>query len=146
MIDNLVATLKQEQLDDDHKKEYCTVRLDTSDDKRKSLEQELSDISAAIASAEESIATLKQDIKALEAGIKSLDQSVAEATANRKAEHQEYTELIASNSAAKEVLGFAKNRLAKFYTPRMYKGPAKRELTTADRIAVNNGGTAPPTP
>ena len=68
-------------------------------------------MAAAIASAEESIATLKVEIAALKAGIKALDKSVAEATENRKAEHAEYNELVASNSAAKEVLLFAKKQI-----------------------------------
>jgi len=145
MIDNMVATLKKEQFDDDHKKEYCTVQLDSADDKKKSLEHRLSDIGSAIANAKESISTLAAEIQSLNAGIKALDKSVAEATEGRRSEHQEYTESMASNSAAKDVLGFAKNRLAKFYQPKMYKAPAKRELTSGERIAVNMGGTAPPT-
>merc|ERR1719203_1126549 len=38
MIDDMVAMLKQEQLDDEHKKEYCELQFDESDDKKKSLE------------------------------------------------------------------------------------------------------------
>merc|ERR1719284_1946164 len=38
MIDEMVAMLKQEQLDDEHKKEYCELQFDESDDKKKSLE------------------------------------------------------------------------------------------------------------
>merc|ERR1719352_1999710 len=34
----------------------------------------------------------------------------------------------------------------KFYNPTQYKAPPKRELSAEDRIVVNNGGTAPPTP
>jgi len=33
LIDELVATLKQEQLEDDNKKEYCAAQFDLSDDK-----------------------------------------------------------------------------------------------------------------
>ena len=49
--------------------------------------------------------------EALEKAIKNLDKSVSEATETRKEEHEDFTELMASNSAAKELLGFAKNRL-----------------------------------
>ncbi len=38
MIDDMVALLKQEQLDDDHKKEYCIGQFDLADDKKKALE------------------------------------------------------------------------------------------------------------
>uniref|UniRef100_A0A7S2ACH2 Uncharacterized protein n=1 Tax=Alexandrium andersonii TaxID=327968 RepID=A0A7S2ACH2_9DINO len=146
MIDGMVATLKTEQTDDDHKKEYCGVQFDQSDDKKKGLERMVADAETAIAKAEEGIATLKDEAAALTAGVKALDKSVAEATEQRKTENVEFTELMASDSAAKELLGFAKNRLNKFYNPKLYKPPAKRELSREDRIAVNFGGTAPPTP
>merc|ERR1719333_1596300 len=52
---------------------------------------------------------------------------------------------MASDGAAKELLKFAQNRLNKFYNPKLYKAPPKRELTEEERIAVNNGGTLAPT-
>jgi len=52
---------------------------------------------------------------------------------------------MASDTAAKEVLGFAKNRLNKFYNPKLFKAAPKRELAREERIFVNNGGTPPPT-
>merc|ERR1719506_3427436 len=42
-------------------------------------------------------------------------------------------------------MGLAKNRLAKFYSPKMYKAPPKRELSEEERITVNMGGTLAPT-
>merc|ERR1719482_1913122 len=76
----------------------------------------------------EAIATFTEEIKALEDGIVSLDKSVAEATEQRKEENAEYTELMSSDAAAKELLGFAKNRLNKFYNPKLYKAPPKAVL------------------
>jgi len=146
MIDGMVDLLKKEQVEDDNKKEYCSMQLDNSDDKKKSLERTVSDEEAAIAAATEGIATLKKEIAALEAGVAALDKSVAEATEQRKEENKAFTDLMASDSAAKELLAFAKNRLNKFYNPALYKPPPKRELTREDRIVVNLGGTAPPTP
>merc|ERR1719409_1983743 len=52
---------------------------------------------------------------------------------------------MASDGAAKEILGFAKNRLNKFYNPKLYKAPPKRELTEDERITLNMGGTLAPT-
>jgi len=146
MIDGMVKNLKTEQVDDDHKKEYCGKQLDLADDKKKVLERSLSDSEAAIASAQDGVALLSTEIDAVETGIKAMDKSVAEATEQRKAEHETFEELMASNSASKELLGFAKNRLNKFYNPALYKPPPKRELAREDRIVVNLGGTAPPTP
>merc|ERR1712066_485319 len=124
MIDEMVANLKKEQVDDDNKKTYCAQQFDSSDDQKKALERKIGDLNSASALAQENIATLTEEIAALGAGIAELDRSVAEATGNRKAEHAEYNELIASNSAAKEVLGLAKNRLQKFYNPKLYKTTA----------------------
>mmetsp|Transcript_64502 Transcript_64502/g.165969 ORF Transcript_64502/g.165969 Transcript_64502/m.165969 type:complete len:717 (+) Transcript_64502:64-2214(+) len=145
MIGEMVATLKQEQLDDDHKVEYCNSQLDKADDKKKVFERKVADEETAIDNAKEAISTLTEEIAALEAGIKALDKEVAEATEQRKAEHKEFTKLMASDSAAKELLKFAKNRLDKFYNPKLYKAPPKRELTEAERISVANGGTLSPT-
>merc|ERR1711979_165950 len=105
----------------------------------------IEDTENSIASATEAISTLKDEIKALEAGIKALDKSVAEATEQRKSENVEYKDLMATDGAAKELLGFAKNRLNKFYNPKLYKAPPKRELSEQERIATNMGGEAPPT-
>merc|ERR1719162_2252232 len=145
MIDNMVKTLKTEQQDDDNKKEYCGNQLDSTDDAKKNLERKVADSEANAATAKDGIATLGEEIAALEAGVKALDKAVAEATEDRKAEHKEYTELMAQNSAAKELLGYAKNRLNKFYNPRLHKAAPKVELTREERIFVNNGGTPPPT-
>merc|ERR1719399_2472294 len=88
---------------------------------------------------------LSDEIKALEEGIVALDKSVAEATEQRKEENEEFTELMANDAAAKELLGFAKNRLNKFYNPKLYKPPPKRVLSEEDSIVVNMGGTLAPT-
>merc|ERR1719409_2683090 len=142
----MLEGLKKEQVDDDNKKEYCSVQFDSLDDKKKSLERSVSDAEKAIEDATEAIATLTSEIEALAASIKALDKSVAEASETRKEENEDYTTLIAQDTAAKELLGIAKNRLNKFYNPKLYKAPPKRELSEEDRIVVNMGGTAPPTP
>jgi len=146
MIDELSEVLKKEQVDDDNKKEYCSVQFDSLDDKKKALERSVSDSEKAIEDSKEAIATLTSEIEALAAGIKALDKSVAEASETRKEENADFTTLIAQDTAAKELLGVAKNRLNKFYNPKLYVAPPKRELSEEDRIVVNMGGTAPPTP
>jgi len=146
MIDTMVSTLKKEQTDDDDKKEYCTVQFDATSDKKKGLERTISDEETAAADAEETIGKVTEEIGSLEDAIKSLDKSVVEATEQRQKENKEFTELMASNTAAVDLIGLAKNRLNKFYNPALYKAPPKRQLSEEDRIAVSMGGTAPPTP
>jgi septal ring factor EnvC (AmiA/AmiB activator) len=139
MIDNMVAMLKQEQLDDEHKKEYCELQFDQSDDKKKSLEFTLEKTDTSMEKTEAGIAQAKEDIAALTAAIKALDESVATATSQRKDENEEYKALITSDSAAKELLAIAKNRLNQFYNPSLYKPPAKTELSAESRIVVSMG-------
>jgi len=143
MIDEMVANLKKEQIDDNDKKTYCAEQLDSSDDAKKSLEREIGNLDASIATGNEAIATLTEEIAALSAGIASLDKSVAEATQNRRAEHEEFNELIASDSAAKEILGLAKNRLNKFYNPKLYKTTAAPAFADVSEHA--NPGLPPAT-
>jgi len=145
MIDKMVALLKEEQLDDNHKQEYCVKQFDFADDKKKGLERSVSKLETAIADGKETIASLTEDIVALGDSIADLDKAVVEATANRQEENSDFQNLVASNSAAKELLAFAKNRLNKFYNPKLYKAPPKRELSEDERITLNMGGTLAPT-
>jgi len=146
MIDSMVKLLGEEQADDNHKKEYCEAQFDLSDDKKKELETSIAGIETLISDLEGAIATMADEMKALAASIESLDKSVAEATEQRKSEHEEYTEMMATDSAAKELLGFAKNRLNKFYNPTLYKAPPTTTLSMEDKLYVEGGGVLPTTP
>jgi chromosome segregation ATPase len=129
MIDDMVEVLAKEQSDDDHKKEYCTGQIDLIEDKAKELGHSIEDGETEMADAQETLKTVEEELATLQEGIKTLDKSVQEATEQRKKENAEFTELMASDTAAKEILEFAKNRLNKFYNPKLYKPPPKRELT-----------------
>jgi len=145
LIDELVVTLQKEQKEDDAKKDYCETEIDKTEDTKKVLENKVSDLETAIDDASENINNLKAEIEALDDGIRALDKEVEEATENRKEEHDDFTATYAGNAAAVDLLGFAKNRLNKFYNPSQYKAPPKRELSEEDQITVNMGGTLAPT-
>merc|ERR1719181_2308527 len=145
MISKLTESLHAEQADDDSKKEYCEAELDKLVDKKKLVEQEVADLETAIAETKEKIAATAEEIEALEAGIVQLDKDVAEATETRKEENEDFKTLMANDAAAKDVLGFAKNRLNKFYNPKLYKAPPKRQLTEEQQLTLNMGGTIAPT-
>merc|ERR1712079_835150 len=103
MIDDMVATLKIEQADDDAKKDYCAKEFDAADDKKKGLERAYADLETAIANAKEDIAKLAEEIDVLTAAIKELDKNVMEATEQKKEENEDYKDLMASDTAAKEL-------------------------------------------
>merc|ERR1719253_680372 len=146
LIDRMAGQLKVEQKMDDDKQAYCNAEFDSSDDQKKALERKVADATTAIMDSKEKLATLVDEIKALQAAVKELDSNVAEATATRQSENALYKQTLAENTAAKGLIEMAKNRMNKFYNPSLYKAAPKRELSEEDRIAVNMGGTAPPTP
>merc|ERR1719298_72415 len=88
---------------------------------------------------------MTSEIEALKEGIIKLDREVAEATMIRKEEHKEFEAELAASQAAMGLIDIAKNRLQKFYNPKLYKPPPKRELSEEERITLNMGGTLAPT-
>jgi septal ring factor EnvC (AmiA/AmiB activator) len=145
MIDEMIVLLGDEQKSDDDKKAYCEKEIDTAEDDKKLLEQTVGDLDKAIDTAKEDIATLGEEIAALLKGIKDLDNQVKEATATREEENAFYKQTMQEDSAAKEILKMAKNRLAKFYAPKLYKPPAKIEQSAEGRIYNSEMGNAAPT-
>jgi len=98
-------------------------------------------LTTAIENAKEDIAKLAEEIDVLKAAIKKLDKNVMEATEQRKEENEDFKTLMADDTAAKELMKFAKNRLNKFYNPKMVKAAALIELASEDRIVDNIAGT-----
>lgn len=147
LCDSMVAELKQEQQDDYNKKEYCDAQFDLADDKKKSLERKEKEAENAMAKAKEAIETLSDEISALEKGIKELDASVIEATEQRKEENQEYKDLMAADTKAKEVLKFAKKRLNQFYNPKLALTQAGQAGSSVlVEVGVHEIGKAAPGP
>lgn len=145
MIDDMVTLLGKEQADDDNKKEVCSMQIDRAEDDIKVLDTTISDLEKSIAEGKESIVTLADEIAALTDGLKQLDKDVAEQMDLRKEEHEDYVSALAANNAARDLIQFAKNRMQKFYNPKQYKAPPKRELSEDEQITVNMGGTLAPT-
>merc|ERR1719420_2741727 len=123
MIDGMIAELAQEQADDDKKRDWCNKEIHDVEQEVKGLNGEVSDVSADIEEKEDQLETLKSEIAALQKSNTDLDKSVAQATEQRQEEHAEYASTSASNQAALELIGMAKNRMNKFYAPSQYKAP-----------------------
>jgi len=119
MIDDMVALLAEEQSADEQKKDYCNYQIDAAEDKAKELARDAGDLEASIEERAAAIKELTADIALLNEGVAELDKSVTEATFQRKKENEEFTEVMSSDNAAKELLAFAKTRLQKFYAPKL---------------------------
>eukprot|EP00747_Dinoflagellata_sp_TGD_P159408 gnl/TRDRNA2_/TRDRNA2_177886_c3_seq15.p1 gnl/TRDRNA2_/TRDRNA2_177886_c3~~gnl/TRDRNA2_/TRDRNA2_177886_c3_seq15.p1 ORF type:complete len:690 (+),score=272.04 gnl/TRDRNA2_/TRDRNA2_177886_c3_seq15:93-2162(+) len=115
MIDDMVKLLGKEQEDDDSKKEYCKEKLDKTEDTLKEVQHDSADLEKDIKEAKSNLEQLESDIKALVDGIKDLDKSVTDATEQRKEENSDYKTAMAQNTAAKELIKMAKDRMAKVY-------------------------------
>merc|ERR1719243_161774 len=62
LIDDMVALLGKEQVEDDTKKEYCEGEIDKNEDIQKELELNIADLEKAITEETEMIATLTDEI------------------------------------------------------------------------------------
>ena len=120
-IDEMIALMKKEQSDDDSKKDYCNAEFESSADKIKATNKKIKELSGDVTAKKQAMEKIDEEVAALQAGVKELDAAITEATTNRQAEHAEYGDLVAGNSAAAELIGMAKNRLNKFYNPSLHK-------------------------
>merc|ERR1740130_1493852 len=123
--------------------EWCEAEFDASEDRSKDLTRQIGNTETQLGELDEAIKQTADEIAALKAGIAALDTAVAEATEQRKAEHKDWTETSAMNNGALQLLGVAKNRLNKFYNPKLHVAPQRRELTEEEQIYVNSGGADP---
>merc|ERR1719420_1359770 len=123
MIEGMIEMLTKEQSEDDEKKTFCTSELQAAEKEEKTQETAVHEVETNIAKKEDEHAEVKSEIEALETGIQALDKMVAEATEQRKEEHEDYTGVVSANSAALQLLEMATNRMQKFYNPSLYKAP-----------------------
>eukprot|EP00811_Abedinium_folium_P001323 NODE_11209_length_1301_cov_2.976150.p1 GENE.NODE_11209_length_1301_cov_2.976150~~NODE_11209_length_1301_cov_2.976150.p1 ORF type:complete len:307 (-),score=105.08 NODE_11209_length_1301_cov_2.976150:130-1050(-) len=108
---------------------------------KKTINNAIEDTERETAEAQDALAAAIEDIKTLTTGITTLDKEVTEAGEQRKAEHADFVSLMAADNAAKQLLEFAKNRMNKFYNPKLYVPPKKRQLSEDERITVALGAT-----
>merc|ERR1719316_869602 len=134
MIDGMLAVLAAEGADDEKHKVFCTAEFEKSADEKSATETEIAGLTSSIEELADEISTLGEDISTLTSGIQVLDKSVADATEQRKEEHAAYTESLALQETAIELIAKAKNRLQKFYNPTLYKAPPKVEMTMEEKI------------
>merc|ERR1719453_1715437 len=139
MIDNMSTLLGKEQADDDAQKSFCDKDFAKSADEKKATEEAIAASAASIAEMTDASATLASEVATLQDEIKALDKAVAEATEQRKEEHEDFVTYSTQNGAATQLIEKAKNRLNKFYRPNLYKEAPKQELTDEEKILASSG-------
>jgi hypothetical protein len=117
MIDNMVETIHDDDVNDEHKKEWCaneTTVMHQLESDKKALTEELTKKLEVL---ENELATLTEEIKTLTMEIEDLDADVFHATEQRKKEHKEFMAEYQNAAVAKGLVKKAAKRLEKFYSP-----------------------------
>jgi len=134
MIDDMVVLLGKDQTDDDKSKTFCEDELEKAGDEQKAATEKKAATEAKIAELTDAVDALAEEIATLQAEIKDLDKSVAQATEQRKEEHEDMLASTQLNEAAMGLIKKAQQRLQKFYNPTLYKAPPKTEDTMEEKI------------
>jgi len=134
MIDEMVAILTQDNKDDATQKDFCIAELEKTEREKAATDDKAASLASQIEETNDGIAQNAENIKSLQDGVAALDKDVAEATAQRKKEHEEYSETLKLSEVALELIAKAKNRLQKFYNPSLYKAPPKVEKSMEEKI------------
>jgi len=120
MIDNMVHVLHDEDVEDEHKKDWCTneteVTLNLQTEKQSLVEK----LKAELETMADELDQTNADIKVLEETIAALDKSVHDATEQRKKEHAEFVNAFATMDTARRLIDKAATRLNKFYNPKAH--------------------------
>lgn len=117
MIDNMVETLHEDDVNDEHKKDWCaneTTVMHQLESDKKALTEELT---KKLEQLDNELATLTEEIKTTTMEIEDLDADVFHATEQRKEEHKEFAAEFANADLAQSLVKKAAKRLEKFYSP-----------------------------
>merc|ERR1719201_2252809 len=128
-----MVVLESKEQDDDNKQQpWCNGEFDKSSHEEK---KEIDELEASAAADADAIEQTNEEVATLKVEIQELDKAVAEATEQRKDEHEDYVEMMQMSGVAMELVAKAKNRLNKFYNPVLYKAePVKKEMTMEEKI------------
>merc|ERR550537_3766 len=130
----MVVLLGKQQKEDDKQKVWCEDELEKATDEEAATKTKLAQVDAAISEQQDTISSAMEEISTLTSEIAELDKAVADATEQRKEDHQAYVEGVQMNEAAMGLVEKAKNRMQKFYNPTLYKAPPKKEMSMEDKI------------
>eukprot|EP00419_Tripos_fusus_P048778 CAMPEP_0172824022 /NCGR_PEP_ID=MMETSP1075-20121228/17723_1 /TAXON_ID=2916 /ORGANISM="Ceratium fusus, Strain PA161109" /LENGTH=690 /DNA_ID=CAMNT_0013665243 /DNA_START=13 /DNA_END=2085 /DNA_ORIENTATION=+ len=120
-IDRLVSNLEEEQKQDARKKVFCKNEIRKAEAEMKQNKRGIVAKEAVVDDTAADLEDLSVGLKELASSMKALDQEVAKATRERKAENVKYSEELASNNVAANLLETAISKLDKFFSKRRYK-------------------------
>merc|ERR1719316_2453402 len=119
MIDNMVETLHNDDVNDEHKKDFCANETVSFEQLYEDKQTEQAELEKSIEVLTDEIEQLHADIKLLEEQINTNDQNVLKATKQRKEEHFTFAQEFQAMDTAVQLIDKAANRLNAFYNPKM---------------------------
>merc|ERR1719453_1077865 len=128
MIDNMVEVLHNDDVEDEHKKQFCVNETESFTQLQADKEALDEELTATIEKLTEDLSELSTDIKVLEESIHTTDQDTLKATSLRKAEHQDFVESYTAMDTSMRLIDRAATKLQDVYSPKMMKG--KRDAVT----------------
>jgi hypothetical protein len=136
MIDGMIGVMHDEDVGDEHKKEWCTNETKVQHDVEAQKKDLIDKTSTEISEQEDELATTIAEIKGLTEKIAALEKMVHETTEDRKAQHQEFVDMFATSTTAIRLVKKAISRLEKFYSPEKY---AKEKKAVEDAALAKAG-------
>merc|ERR1719281_1392047 len=133
MIDNMVHVLHDEDVEDEHKKDWCSNETEVTENLNTEKQALVEKLKADLAAMSDSLEQTNTDIKTLEQTIAALDKQVHEATEQRKEEHAEFVNTFATMDTARRLIEKAATRLNKFYNPKAHQ--AKKDIVANEALA-----------
>jgi chromosome segregation ATPase len=114
-IDDMIATLKQQQADEVKKNDWCKSELQKNEMTTAKTEDRKADLQAKSAELESNIETLKQGIDDAKAQNAQMQVDLQRASEDRVKENLDFQKTVADQTATIEVLHKALDKLATFY-------------------------------
>jgi len=136
MVDDMVHVLHDEDVEDEHKKDFCANETETTLNLQTEKQNLVESLKASIEEMSDEVSDLSSQIKVLEEEIATNDKEVFEASELRQKEHKEFQDNFATMDTAKRLLDKAATRLHKFYSPEMH---AKKVKKVTDKALSDAG-------
>merc|ERR1719171_1385786 len=147
MITNMVHVLHDEDVGDEHKKDWCANETETTNALNVEKQELVEKLKADIESMTDELAQTNEDIKIKTAEINLLDKNIFEATEQRKKEHEDFVNSFATMDTARRLIDKAATRLKKFYSPQAHQAEVDRvkaeAVAKAGLSLVNKGEQVP---
>jgi len=138
-MDKMTAELKAQQKEEFEKKEFCTKKIDETEDFVKVGKQTAEDLDGKHKDLVSTIEGLKSHIETLNNEVSEAQVTLKRAGEDRKAANKLYQSSMSDQRATIQILNMALNRLKEFYAP-------KSAVLASVKVHTAEGQVAPPPP